>query len=70
MNCDRQMARETGDWDWGAYAKRTATAAKTSLENIHLGNGYYFQIIASSSRPILGSLRKDDGNGNDDAIKQ
>ena len=31
----------------------TATAAKTSLENKHLGNGYYFKIIASSSHPIL-----------------
>ena len=38
---------------WGAYAKTTATAAKTSLENKHLGNGDYFQIIASSSHPIL-----------------
>ena len=28
-------------------------AAKTSLENKHLGNGGYFQIIASSSHPIL-----------------
>ena len=37
----------------GAYAKTTATAAKTSLQNKHLGNGYYFQIIASSSHPIL-----------------
>ena len=39
--------------NWGAYAKATATAAKTSLENKHLGNGDYFQIIASSSHPIL-----------------
>ena len=31
----------------------TATAAKTSIENKHLGNGYYFQIIASSLHPIL-----------------
>ena len=38
---------------WGAYAKTTATAAKTSLENKHLGNGYYFQIISSSSHPIF-----------------
>ena len=38
---------------WGAYAKTTATAAKTSLENKHLGNGDYFQIIASSSHPTL-----------------
>ena len=39
---------------WGAYAKTTATAAaKTSLENKHLGNGDYFQITASSSHPIL-----------------
>ena len=28
-------------------------AVKTSLENKHLGNGDYFQIIASSSHPIL-----------------
>ena len=39
--------------EWGAYAKTTATAAKTSLENKHLGNGCYFQIIASFSHPIL-----------------
>ena len=38
---------------WGAYAKTTETAAKTSLENKHWGNGYYFQIIACSSHPIL-----------------
>ena len=38
---------------WGAYAKTTATAAKTPLENKQLGNGYYFQIIAFSSHPIL-----------------
>ena len=38
---------------WGAYAQTTATAAKTLLQNKHLGNGYYFQIIASSSHPIL-----------------
>ena len=31
----------------------TATATKTSLENKHLGNGDYFVIIASSSRPLL-----------------
>ena len=36
-----------------AYAKTTATAAKTSLENKHLGNAKYFQIISSSSHPIL-----------------
>ena len=33
--------------------QRTATARKTSLENTHLGNGDYFVIIASSSRPFL-----------------
>ena len=38
---------------WGTHAKTTTTAAKTSLENKHLGNGDYFQIIASSSHPIL-----------------
>ena len=40
-------------WHWGAYAKTTATAAKTSLENKQFGNGDYFQIIASSSHPVL-----------------
>ena len=39
--------------NWGAYAKTTAMAAKTSLENKHLGNGDYFQIIAPSSHPTL-----------------
>ena len=37
----------------GAYVKTTATAAKTSLENKHLGNANYFKIISSSSHPIL-----------------
>ena len=37
----------------GTYAKTTATAAKTSLENKRLENGDHFQIIASSSHPIL-----------------
>ena len=30
-----------------------ATATKTSLENKHLGNGDYFEIIASRSHPLL-----------------
>ena len=30
-----------------------ATATKTSLENIHLGNGDYFVIMASSSHALL-----------------
>ena len=47
----RQSASPT--CHWGAFAKTTATAAKTSLENKHLANGDYFQIIASSSHPIL-----------------
>ena len=34
-------------------AAMTATAAKTSIENIHLGNGDYFLIIACSSHPLL-----------------
>ena len=33
-----------------------------SLENKHLGNCGYFVIIASSSHPLLGSLRSYDGN--------
>ena len=28
-------------------------ATKTSLENKHLGNGDYFEIIAPSSHPLL-----------------
>ena len=28
-------------------------AMKTSLENKHLGNGDYFEIIAASSRPLF-----------------
>ena len=59
-----------------------ATATKRSLENKHLGNGDYLRIrpvarmgygsIAHESRPngILGSLRNDDGDGNNNATKQ
>ena len=34
-------------------AATTLTAMKTSLENVHLGNGDDFVIIASSSHPLL-----------------
>ena len=42
-----------------------ATATKKLLENKQLWNGNYFLITASSSHPLLGSLRSCDGNCNE-----
>lgn len=43
---------------------------ETSLENKHLGYGNFFVIFASSSYPLLESLRNDYSDGTDNATIQ